>query len=169
MLAIGKTWMAKKEEVDNRDWFIVDADSQVVGRLATQIATVLMGKHKAGYTPHVDTGDYVIVTNCDRVRFTGNAMQHTRVPYLTTKMAKKEYDRYTGFPGGRRVRTAVETWERRPEMLIKEAVRRMLPKNKLGRHMLKKLRIFRGTEHPHQAQKPQPFPAHLTPKAKVKA
>lgn len=169
MLAIGKTWMAKKEEVENRDWFIVDADSQVVGRLATQIATVLMGKHKAGYTPHVDTGDYVIVTNCDRVRFTGNAMQHAKVPYLTTKMAKKEYDRYTGFPGGRRVRTAVETWEHRPEMLIKEAVRRMLPKNKLGRHMLKKLRIFRGTEHPHQAQKPQPFPAHLMPKAKVKA
>jgi len=167
MLAIGKTWMAKKEEVNDREWFVIDADNHVVGRLATQIATVLMGKHKPGYTPHVDTGDFVIVLNCGRVRFTGNSMQHEDVPYLTTKMAKKEYARYTGFPGGRRVRTAVETVQTRPELLIQEAVRRMLPKNKLGRHMLKKLRIFVGTEHPHQSNQPKPFPAHLLPANKA--
>jgi large subunit ribosomal protein L13 len=169
MLAIGKTWMAKKEDITSRDWYVVDADAQVVGRLATQIATVLMGKHKPGYTPHVDTGDCVIVLNCERVRFSGSSMQHARIPYLTTKMAKKEYDRFTGFPGGHRVRTAVETWERRPEQLLREAVRRMLPKNKIGRHMLMKLRIFKGNEHPHQAQNPQPMPAHLMPAGRKKS
>ncbi len=168
MLAISKTWMAKKEEIDNRDWFVIDADGHVVGRLATRIATILMGKHKPGYTAHVDTGDCVIVLNCERIRFSGNAMQHNRIPYLTTKMAKKSYARYTGFPGGRRVRTAVETWDKRPDQLISEAVRRMLPKNKLGRQMLKKLRVFVGTEHPHQSQLPKPFPAHLVPETKVK-
>ncbi|MFM7862819.1 MAG: uL13 family ribosomal protein, partial [Planctomycetaceae bacterium] len=96
MLALGKTWMAKKEEVAGREWFVVDGDNQVVGRLATQIATVLMGKHKPGYTPHVDTGDYVIVVNCERVRFSGSPMQHAEIPYLTTKMATKEYARFTG-------------------------------------------------------------------------
>lgn len=169
MLAIGKTWMAKKEEVDDRDWFVIDADGHIVGRLATQIATVLMGKHKASYTPHVDVGDCVIVLNCERIRFSGNSMQHPRIPYLTTKMAKKSYDRFTGFPGGRRIRSAVETWEKRPDQLIREAVRRMLPKNKLGRHMLKKLKLFVGTSHPHQSQQPQPFPVHLVPVRKVKA
>jgi large subunit ribosomal protein L13 len=170
MLAIGKTWMAKKEAVDlaGCDWFVVDADGHIVGRLATQIATVLMGKHKANYTPHVDTGDAVIVLNCDRVRFTGNAMEHARVPYLTTKMNKKSYARYTGFPGGYKVRSAVETFDTRPDQLLHEAVRRMLPKNKLGRQMLKKLRLFVGTNHPHQAQSPKPFPAHLMPDRKIK-
>lgn len=169
MLAIGKTWMAKKEEVTSREWFVVDADGQIVGRLATRIATILMGKHRADYTPHVDVGDCVIVLNCERVKFSGNSMQHAKIPYLTTKMAQKSYDRFTGFPGGRRVRSAVETWEKRPDQLIREAVRRMLPKNKLGRQMLKKLRIFKGTEHPHQAQNPKPLPAHLMPKAKGKS
>ncbi len=170
MLAIGKTWMAKKEVVDEagRDWFVVDADGHIVGRLATQIATVLMGKHKPTYTAHVDTGDCVIVLNCERIRFTGNAMQHTRIPYLTTKMAKKSYDRFTGYPGGLRQRSAVETWEKRPDQLLSEAVRRMLPKNKLGRQMLKKLRVFVGTNHPHQSQLPKPFPAHLLPDRKIK-
>lgn len=171
MLAIGKTWMAKKEVVDEkgRDWFLVDADGHIVGRLATQIATVLMGKHKPEYTPHVDTGDCVIVVNCERIRFTGNSMQHVRIPYMTTKMAKKSYARYTGFPGGYRQRTAVETWEKRPDQLVHEAVRRMLPKNKLGRQMLKKLRVFVGSNHPHQSQLPKPFPAHLLPDRKLKA
>ncbi len=164
MLALGKTWMAKKEEVAGREWFVVDGDNQVVGRLATQIATVLMGKHKPGYTPHVDTGDYVIVVNCERVRFTGSPMQHSEIPYLTTKMATKEYDRFTGYPGGRRVRTAVQALQQRPELVIQEAVRRMLPKNKLGRHMLKKLRIFSGPQHDHQSQQPKPFPEHLLPR-----
>jgi large subunit ribosomal protein L13 len=168
MLALGKTSMVRKEDVYDRDWYIVDADNQVVGRLATQIATVLMGKHRPEYTPHVDGGDYVIVVNSERVRFSGSSMQHARVPYLTTKMAKKQYDHYTGFPGGRRVQSAVEVWEKRPDRLLHEAVRRMLPKNKLGRHMLAKLRIFTGTEHSHQAQQPKPFPAHLMPRPKAK-
>lgn len=166
MLALGKSWMAKKEEVCNPDWYVVDADGQVVGRLATQIATVLMGKHKADYTPHVASGDCVIVTNVERVRFTGGSMQHAEVPYLSTKMAKKSYARYTGFPGGRRVRSAVETWQHRPEMILREAVRRMLPKNKLASQMLKRLRLFVGPEHSHQAQQPKPFPAHLMPSVK---
>ena len=169
MLAIGKTWMAKKEENDNHEWFIIDADAHIVGRLATQIATVLMGKHKPNYTAHVDTGGCAIVLNCERVRFTGNPVQHPKVPYMTTKMGKKKYDRYTGFPGGLRTRTAVEAWEKKPDQILSEAVRRMLPKNKLGRQMLKKLRIFKGTDHPHQAQNPKPFPAHLVPDRKVKS
>ena len=169
MLALGKSWMAKKEEVCNPDWFVVDADGQIVGRLATQIATVLMGKHKAGYTPHVNSGDCVIVTNVERVRFTGGAMEHAEVPYLSTKMAKKSYARYTGYPGGRRVRTAVETWQRKPELILREAVRRMLPKNKLASQMLKRLRLFVGPEHSHQAQQPKPFPAHLLPDTKMES
>jgi large subunit ribosomal protein L13 len=170
MLAIGKTWMAKKEVVDGegREWFVVDADGHIVGRLATQIAMVLMGKHKPTYTAHVDVGDCVIVLNCERIRFTGNSMQHNRIPYLTTKMAKKNYSRFTGFPGGHRTRSAIETWEKRPDQLVSEAVRRMLPKNKLGRQMLKKLRVFVGTNHPHQSQLPKPFPAHLLPDRKIK-
>lgn len=166
MLAHGKTWMAKKEESLDRDWYLVDADGQIVGRLATQIAMVLMGKHKPGYTPHVDTGDCVIVTNVERIRFSGRAMQHARVPYLSTKFAAKEYARYSGFPGGLRVRSGVQVWEKKPELLLQEAVRRMLPKNKLGRQMLKKLKLVTGSEHPHQAQQPKPFPAHLQPRAK---
>ena len=171
MLAIGKTWMAKKEDVDVKggDWFVIDADGHIVGRLATQIATVLMGKHRPDYTPHVDLGDSVIVLNCGRVRFTGNSMQHTKLPYLTTKMAIKSYARFTGYPGGYRVRSAVEALQKKPEQVLYEAVRRMLPKNKLGSHMLKKLRLFTGTEHTHQAQQPKPFPAHLMPNTKLKA
>ncbi|MBC7967148.1 MAG: 50S ribosomal protein L13 [Fuerstia sp.] len=168
MLAIGKTWMAKKEESDNHEWYVIDADAHIVGRLASRIATVLMGKHKPNYTAHVDTGGCVIVLNCERIRFSGNSVQHSKVPYMTTKMAKKKYDRYTGFPGGLRTRSAVETWEKRPDQLLSEAVRRMLPKNKLGRQMLTKLRVFVGTDHPHQAQAPKPFPAHLVPDRKVK-
>lgn len=165
MPMIAKTWVSTKEDApERRDWYFVDGDSQIVGRLATQIATVLMGKHKATYTPHVDCGGYVVVTNVERVRFTGGEMQHPKVPYFSTKMANKDYASYSGFPGGRRVRSAAQVWEKRPEMILREAVRRMLPKNKLGRQMLSKLKLFVGPEHPHQAQQPQPFPEHLAPK-----
>lgn len=167
MLALGKTWMAKKEEVCNPTWFVVDADGHIVGRLATEIATVLMGKHKPGYTPHVNGGDCVIVTNVERIRFTGGAMEHAEIPYMSTKMSNKKYRRYTGYPGGHRTKSAVEAWQQRPEQILREAVRRMLPKNKLGRHMLTRLRLFVGGQHDHQSQCPQPFPAHLLPDRKM--
>lgn len=155
-----KSYMAKKEEV-RADWFVLDADGEIVGRLATKIATVLMGKHKPSYTPHVDCGDYVIVLNADKVRFSGNSVAHPKHPYFTSKMLKKTYERYTGYPSGRRIMTAAEVWERKPEMLLHEAVRRMLPKNKLGKAMLGKLKLYSGTEHPHQAQNAQEFPEYL--------
>jgi len=162
-----KTWTATKEEApESREWFVVDADGQIVGRLATCLATVLMGKHKPSYTPHVDCGDAVIVMNADRIRFSGGEMHHPKLPYYSTKMAQKQYDRYSGYPGGRRVRSAVQIWEKRPEQILKEAVRRMLPKNRLGRQMLRKLKLYTGSEHPHQAQQPRPLPDHLMPKSK---
>lgn len=161
-LTVTKTYMAKPGTVEP-EWFVVDADAQIVGRLATKIATVLMGKHKPTYTPHVDTGDYVVVVNADRVRFSGAPAAHPKHPYLTTKMEKKIYDRYSGYPSGRKLSTALEVWERKPNMILREAVRRMLPKNKLGRQMLKKLKLYSGTEHPHQAQCPQQIPDHLMP------
>lgn len=160
-----KTWMAKKEEAgDLRDWYVVDAEGEIVGRLASAIATVLMGKHKATYTPHVDCGGNVIVTNVEKIAFSGGEMVHPEVPYYSTKMANKTYESYSGYPGGRRVRSAVNVWQTAPERILREAVRRMLPKNKLGRHMLKKLKLVVGPEHGHQAQKPVEFPSHLMPK-----
>lgn len=155
-----KSFVLRKEDADPR-WFLVDADNQVVGRLATQIATVLMGKHRATYTPHVLSGDFVIVTNAERIRFSGKEMRHPQIPHYSKKMSLKEYDRYSGYPGGRRVETAEQVWLRRPEMIISEAVRRMLPKNRLGRQMFKMLKVYQGTEHPHQAQSPEPFPEYL--------
>ncbi len=167
MPMLAKTWMSKKEEAPkNREWFIVDADGLIVGRLATQLATILMGKHKATYTPHVDCGDAIIVTNVERVRFSGNKMQHPEMPYHSSKMANKEYARYSGYPSGLHVRTAAQVWEKTPERILREAVRRMLPKNRLGRQMLKKLKLYTGTEHPHQAQQARPLPEHLMPKQK---
>ena len=161
------TWTAKKEEAPAaRGWFVVDADGQIVGRLATRLATVLMGKHKPTYTPHVDCGDAIIVTNVDRIRFTGNEMQHPKLPYYSTKMAQKKYDSYSGYPGGRRVRSAVQIWEKRPEQILREAVRRMLPKNRLGRQMLKKLKLYTGSQHPHQSQQPRLLPDHLMPRSR---
>lgn len=162
--------MAKKQQADDlRDWYIVDGDGQIVGRLATAIATVLMGKHKATYTPHVDCGGAVIVTNVERVSFTGGEMVHPDVPYYSTKMARKTYASYSGFPGGLRVRSAVNVFQTAPERILREAVRRMLPKNKLARQMLKKLKLFVGPEHTHQAQQPVPFPAHLMPRRTKKS
>lgn len=160
METVAKTYVAKKEEV-SPDWYIVDADSQIVGRLATKIATILMGKHKPTYTPHVDCGDFVVVTNCQKVKFSGKAEANEVSPNFTSKMATKEYDYYTGYPSGRRVLTGADLIERKPEFILHEAVRRMLPKNKLARKMLKKLKLYAGPTHPHTAQKPQELPEYL--------
>lgn len=138
-----KTYMAKPGEVEQR-WWVVDASDRRVGRLATQIAMVLMGKHRPTYTPHVDTGDHVVVINADKVEFTGK------------KWAQKMYRWYTGYMG-LRSETAEHRLQRRPELIIEEAVRRMLPKTRLGRVMLDKLKVYAGAEHPHQAQRPEPL------------
>jgi len=160
-LVVTKTFMAKTGEV-TPDWLTVDADGQIVGRLASKIATVLMGKHKACYTPHVDCGDFVIVLNAHLVRFSGQSIAHESHPHFTQKMHTRTYESYSGYPSGRKIRTAAQLLESKPEEILREAVRRMLPKNKLGRVMLGKLKLFAGTEHPHQAQQPQPWPEYLS-------
>ena len=137
-----KTKSAKKEEVEHK-WYVVDAENQIVGRMCTQIATVLRGKHKPSYTPHVDCGDYVIVINAEKVRFTGN------------KMDQKEYITFSGYPGGQKRRTAKEQMDKKPTAIVESAVKGMLPKNRLGRAMYKKLFVYTGEEHPHAAQKPE--------------
>ncbi|HAN97978.1 MAG TPA: 50S ribosomal protein L13 [Planctomycetaceae bacterium] len=133
--------MAKPGEV-KQGWWVVDGQDKIVGRLARDIAMILMGKHRPTYTPHVDTGDFVIVLNCDKVRFTGRKWQ------------QKTYTWYTGYPG-LRSETAADRLARRPELILHDAVRRMLPKNKLGRKMLSKLKLYTGSEHEHQAQQPK--------------
>lgn len=138
-----KTFMAKPGEVEQQ-WWLVDADGKMVGRLATEIAMMLMGKHRPTYTPHVDTGDYVVVINAEKVEFSGKKWQ------------QKLYRWYTGY-NGLRSETAEHRRDRRPELILHEAVRRMLPKTRLGRVMLDKLKIYAGTEHPHQAQRPEPL------------
>ncbi len=137
-----KSYMAK--DVDKK-WYVVDASGKVLGRLASKIAVVLMGKHKPTYTPHVDTGDYVIVVNADKVVLTGK------------KLDQKKYYRHSGYPGGLKELTARQMFEKHPEKVVYLAVKRMLPKNKLGRKMLKKLKVYTGPDHPHQAQKPEPL------------
>ncbi|MBI1345789.1 50S ribosomal protein L13 [bacterium] len=144
-------------------WYVIDAKDQVVGRLATQIATVLMGKHKACYTPHVDCGDFVIVLNADKVKFVGSAMVHPRMENFTTKTANKKYYRHSEFPGGLKELSVEQLWDKHPTDVLLLAVRRMLPKNALARHMLDKLKLYTTDTHPHQAQVPQPFPEHLMP------
>jgi large subunit ribosomal protein L13 len=139
-----RTFSAKKEEIE-REWFVVDAEGQTLGRLATRIATVLKGKHKPIYTPHLDCGDYVIVINADKVRVTGR------------KMDQKFYYRYSGYPGGLSQISLRDQLARFPERVVHAAVRGMLPKNKLGRQMIKKLKVYAGDEHPHQAQQPKPL------------
>jgi large subunit ribosomal protein L13 len=124
-------------------WHVVDADGQVLGRLATTVATVLMGKHRPEYTPHVDCGDYVVVTNAEKIVLTGR------------KAELKMKTRYTGYPGGLRETSYGELREKHPDRLVEDAVRRMLPKNRLGRQMLSKLKVYAGTDHPHHAQQPQ--------------
>lgn len=160
MQPVVRSYMAKKETVQP-DWFLCDATGEVVGRLASRLATILMGKHKPTYTPHVDTGDFVVVVNVEKIRFSGREVAHPTNPNFTSKMQTKEYDWYTGYPGGRKVVTADVWLETHPDRILSEAVRRMLPKNKLGRKMLKKLRIFAGPNHTHQAQQPKPLPEHL--------
>ncbi|MBI5761940.1 MAG: 50S ribosomal protein L13 [Planctomycetes bacterium] len=137
--ATDKCYQAKPGEVP-RDWYSVDADGQVLGRLAVKIATVLMGKNKPTYTPHVDTGDFVVITNAEKVKVTGR------------KAEAMEYDSYTYYPGGRRVIPFNEMKQKHPERIIEFAVKRMLPKNAMGRRMMTKLKIYKGGEHPHIAQ-----------------
>ncbi len=137
-----KTQVAKKEQVA-RDWYLVNVEDRVLGRVATQIANVLRGKNKAVYTPSVDTGDFVIVVNAEKIALTGN------------KLADKVYYSHSGFPGGIKSITAGKLIDKKPEDLIRKAVKGMLPKNKLARHMLSKLKIYTGSEHPHKAQQPK--------------
>ncbi|MEA5058436.1 50S ribosomal protein L13 [bioreactor metagenome] len=137
-----KTYMAKGETVE-RKWYVVDAEGMVLGRLASQVAAILRGKHKPIYTPHVDTGDHVIIVNADKVTMTGN------------KLDQKKYYRHTGYPGGLRETSYRDLLEKKPEFAVYEAIRRMMPKGPLGRKMLKKVRIYAGTEHQHTAQVPE--------------
>ena len=136
------TFMQKKETVE-RKWYVVDAEGKTLGRLATRVATVLRGKHKPTYTPHVDCGDYVIVINADKVVLTGN------------KLNDKMYYNHSGFPGGLRERNAKTMIEKYPEEMVERAIKGMLPHNSLGRAMGKKLFVYAGAEHKHEAQKPE--------------
>jgi large subunit ribosomal protein L13 len=137
-----KTYMAKPAEVD-RKWFIIDASGQKLGRLASEIASILRGKHKPTYTPHVDSGDYIIVINADKVQLTGKKLQ------------QKKYRYHTGYPGGLKEIDYQTMLRKRPEKVIEIAVKGMLPHNRLGRKMFKKLKVYRGDQHPHQAQRPE--------------
>jgi large subunit ribosomal protein L13 len=130
-----------------RNWVVIDATGQTLGRLATQIANTLRGKGKPEYTPHCDVGDFVIVVNAERIAVTGK------------KMDEKRYYRHSGYPGGLRSRTLAEMLERRPEEVIRKAVKGMLPRNRLGRAQLRKLKVYAGPDHPHAAQKPEPMEA----------
>jgi large subunit ribosomal protein L13 len=137
-----KTFMAKKSDV-KRDWYVIDAEGQTLGRLASKVATVLRGKHKAIYTPHVDCGDYVIVINAEKVKLTGN------------KLDQKMYYNHSGYPGGLRERNAKVMIEKYPEEMVERAIKGMLPHGRLGRQMYKKLFVYKGSEHKHQAQQPK--------------
>ena len=139
-----KTWNAKPGEVERR-WYVVDAEGKTLGRLATQIADTLRGKGKPQYTPHVDTGDFVIVVNAEKIQVTGN------------KLDQKRYYRHSGYPGGLRSRTLREQLDRRPTEVLRVAVKGMLPKNRLARQQITKLKIYAGPEHPHEAQNPKPL------------
>lgn len=139
-----KTYVAKPETRD-RKWYVVDAEGQTLGRLATQLADLLRGKRKPDYTPHIDTGDFVVVVNAEKIRVTGN------------KMDSKIYWRHSGYPGGIRSRTLREMLERQPEEVIRKAVKGMLPRNKLARQQLTKLKVYAGPDHPHAAQSPERF------------
>jgi large subunit ribosomal protein L13 len=146
-----KTYSQKASEVQ-REWQVVDASGQVLGRLATQIATLLRGKHKPTYTPSLDGGDFVIVVNAEKIRLTG------RKPY------QKVYYRHSGYPGGMRVITYRTMLERHPDRIIRLAVKGMLPKNRMGRHLLSKLRVYAGPNHPHAAQQPKVYTPHVAKK-----
>ncbi|MEL6349578.1 MAG: 50S ribosomal protein L13 [Myxococcota bacterium] len=142
------TTIAQPNAVE-RSWYVIDADGQTLGRIATRIADALRGKHKPTFTPHVDTGDHIIVINAEKVRLTGR------------KLDQKYYYRYSGHPGGLRATSAREMLNTYPERVIQFAVKGMLPKNRLARQIIKKLHVYAGGDHPHTAQTPQPFPAHI--------
>jgi large subunit ribosomal protein L13 len=139
-----RTYQAKKEEIDAK-WYVVDADGKVLGRLASKLASVLRGKNKPIFTPHVDTGDFVVVVNAKKVVLTGK------------KLLDKSYYHYTGYPGGIREMSAEKMMAKKPTEVLRIAVKGMLPKNTLGRQMLRKLKVYAGPEHPHAAQKPTPL------------
>ncbi|MBD3217334.1 MAG: 50S ribosomal protein L13 [candidate division Zixibacteria bacterium] len=139
-----KTYIPKLSDL-NKKWYVVDVEGKVLGRQAGRIARILMGKNKPQYTAHMDAGDYVIVVNADKVVITGK------------KMFQKRYFRHTGYPGGLRSKTFEQMMLSKPEDIIRSAVKGMVPKNRLGRKMIKKLFVYRGPEHPHQAQKPEPL------------
>ena len=136
------TFMARPGDVE-QGWFVIDATDQVVGRLAVKIADVLRGKHRPQYTPHIDTGEFVIVINAAKMKFTGN------------KLETKTYQAYSHYPGGQKIISARDLMEKRPERVLYEAVKRMVPRNKLGRQQMTKLKIYAGPTHPHQAQQPR--------------
>jgi len=138
------TYMAKTSDV-KRKWYVVDAAGQTLGRLASEVAAILRGKHKPTFTPHVDTGDHVIIVNAEQIELTGK------------KLSDKMYYRHSGHPGGLKARTALEMRTNRPEQMLELAIKGMLPKNKLGRQIFKKLHVYRGSEHPHQAQQPETY------------
>jgi large subunit ribosomal protein L13 len=140
-----QTYLAKNQEVDQQ-WWIVDATDQVMGRLAVRLAVILMGKNKPEYTPHHDVGDFVVITNAEKIKLTGS------------KADLKVYETFSGHPSGRKTRSYRWMIENRPELLLTRAIQRMLPKNKLARAQIKKLKVYRGEEHPHQAQNPQALP-----------
>jgi large subunit ribosomal protein L13 len=146
MKTANKCFLAKRETLE-QSWFVVDATDKVLGRLAVRIATILMGKHKPTYTPHVDTGDFVIVLNAGKVKVNG-----------THKQDEVIYQRYSGHPSGLRETSMRSMLQRHPDRVLREAVRRMLPKNALTKHMLLKLKLYTGDQHPHQAQQPEPMP-----------
>jgi len=137
-----KSYMAKPAEIE-RKWYVIDATDQTLGRLASEVASILRGKHKAIYTPHVDTGDFIIVINASKIRLTGN------------KLNDKKMRWYTGYPGGLKEISYGSLLQKKPERVIEAAVKGMLPHNRLGQAMFKKLKVYRGSEHPHQAQKPE--------------
>jgi large subunit ribosomal protein L13 len=139
-----KTYAVKASEIE-RGWWLVDASDQTLGRLATRIATLLEGKHKPTYSPHIDVGDHVVVVNAGRIRVTGN------------KLAQKRYYRHSNYPGGLKEESLETLLARKPELVIERAVKGMLPRNRIGRAMLKKLKVYSGTEHPHQAQQPATY------------
>lgn len=137
-----KTISAREQDIQ-RDWYVIDAQGQTLGRLATQVAMLLRGKHKPNYTPHVDCGDYVIIVNAEKVHVTGQ------------KMTQKIYYRHSGYPGGLKQVTLRDQLQKFPDRVVEQAVRGMLPKNRLGRRMFKKLKVYAGSDHPHQAQQPK--------------
>ncbi|HRT69324.1 MAG TPA: 50S ribosomal protein L13 [Bacilli bacterium] len=141
---MSKTYMANKQTVEKK-WFVIDAENLVLGRLSTEVATLLRGKHKPIFTPHVDCGDYVIIVNAEKIALTGN------------KLADKMYYRHSGYPGGLKSRNAERMLELQPQKVLEESIRGMLPKTKLGDDMYRKLYVYVGPEHPHQAQKPEVY------------